>query len=331
MHKNSGKTIAKIPRKIFRSWVNSSHRILSFLDDIFFTRDADLLFPPIFIVGAPRSGTTLFYQILIQFFETAYFPNIANTFYRCPLTATRLGLLLCPPYRSRFHSTFGFEKGCLAPSEAGNIWNRWFPHEGREGFNYTPEGYLKEADRRAVFRTVAHVENLFHAPFLSKNVKMSVRIPALYEIFPGAIFLHIQRNPVHAAVSILRIRRQNKLDWWSVMPREIDWIKSLPEVEQVCHQVFGVEANLREDLQKYFPGKFLTISYDYLCREPGDAIKRVSAFAHSNGISLTARKGIRLPGFSPAKVRPDSWVSEEEIRKINEILSELESKQAIRE
>jgi len=41
--------------------------------------------PPIFIVGAPRSGTTLLTQVLISSFELGYIDNISSKFWTNPL------------------------------------------------------------------------------------------------------------------------------------------------------------------------------------------------------------------------------------------------------
>ncbi len=315
-----------IPRILVKQSVQVFHNATSVFDFLFFSGTPELMFPPIFIVGAPRSGTTLFYQVLTHSFETAYLPNIANWFYRCPLTATKIGFLFCPTYRSSFSSRFGYEKGCMAPSEAGNIWNRWFPHEGREKFNYTPKGYLNENDRKEIFSLITHLERLFHAPFLSKNVKMSVRIPAVSEIFPEAIFLYIQRNPLHAAASILRIRRQNQLKWWSVMPEEIDRIQSLPEIEQVCHQVFWVEKDIERDLRRFFPEQYMRISYEDLCRNPNETLSGISEFLEKKGVSVRVKSRLDDVTFRVVEASENQWVSRSDLDLMERILQDLYSK-----
>jgi len=39
-------------------------------------------YPPIFIVGAPRSGSTLLYQLLAYYYNFSYFTNYSSLFYR---------------------------------------------------------------------------------------------------------------------------------------------------------------------------------------------------------------------------------------------------------
>ena len=45
-----------------------------------------------FVLGPPRSGTTLLYELLLTRFRFAYFSNLAHRFYRTPVAASRLGL-----------------------------------------------------------------------------------------------------------------------------------------------------------------------------------------------------------------------------------------------
>ena len=37
--------------------------------------------PPIFIIGPPRSGSTLLYQVLTSYFDLSYFKNLHSKYY----------------------------------------------------------------------------------------------------------------------------------------------------------------------------------------------------------------------------------------------------------
>jgi len=315
----------KIPylRKILRWAITEIQAIFSVLDRPFLWQTRMPHWPPIFIIGVPRSGTTLFYQLMTHSFHIAYLPNIANTFYGCPIVATTFGRRLCPSYRSRFQSTFGYEAGCLAPSEAGNLWNRWFPHEGKEGFNYTPSGYLKERDIRDIRGVVANMEKLFQAPFVSKNVKMSVRIPALHDVFPQAIFLVVHREPWHTAVSLLRMRRKNRLDWWSTMPQEMDKLWQMPDFEQVCYQIYYIEKNMERDIAAYFPQNVWQIHYQEVCQAPEEVVHQVQNFLKEKGIPMKQKEKELSLKFNFSVPQPDDWVSDEDIRRIKALLEKF--------
>jgi len=310
-------TLKKIVKKCIY-WGNKTTQVL---DSQFLKKEIKCQWPPIFILGAPRSGTTLIYQLLISNFRFAYFPNIANTFYMCPIYVTQYGIKFSSGYNTQFESHYGFEKGLIAPSEAGNIWNRWFPQEKRDGFNYTPAGYLTQETRHLIYQIIANQERLFKAPFLTKNVKMNVRLPVIHEIFPNTLFIRIQRNPVNIALSLLLYRRKNNLDWHSVMPEEINMIKDLPDIEQVCHQIYFVEQNMQKDLQLFAPEQLHTLTYEELCENPIREIEKISNFLTVHECSLK-RKDNKIPStFHKSKPEVGQWISQSELEKIQEIIS----------
>ena len=47
-------------------------------------------YPPIFIIGAPRSGTTLLYKVLIEKLNFGYMSNFNAQFYSIPIVSTWL-------------------------------------------------------------------------------------------------------------------------------------------------------------------------------------------------------------------------------------------------
>lgn len=309
-------------KRIVKRTLELGHSATSILDARFLNRDIQLQFPPVFIVGVPRSGTTLLYQLMMSAFKFAYIPNAANTWYQCPISATRWALRWCQPYESSFSSTHGYEQGCLAPSEAGNIWNRWFPYEKREGFNYTPAGWLSESAQSEIYRFIAHIEQLFDAPFLTKNVKMSVRIPALREMFPNALFIHISRDPLDAALSLLVVRRKNNKEWWSVLPKEFDELEALPELEQVCKQVYYTQQNIVIDL-KGIPNRVSSLPYATVCQQPHQTINELAQFFERAGINLKPDLSDTPESFPVSIPKIQNIVSQSEVTEMSQMLDDL--------
>src|SRR6185295_2617389 len=82
-------------------------------------------FPIIFIVGSPRSGTTLAYQIFARFLPVTYFNNLADIFPRSPISASVLLNRWLRPAPDPFHSFYGNTAGLAEPNDAFHIWNRW--------------------------------------------------------------------------------------------------------------------------------------------------------------------------------------------------------------
>jgi len=278
-----------------------------------------LKYPPIFIVGPPRSGTTLLYQLMIHRFYLSYFPNIANWFNMAPVAVTKFALRLTKPYVSDFTSNYGEIKGIMAPSEAGGIWNRWYPTEDKDGYNYTPKNFFNKQIKHLIYQTVAGIEALFDAPFINKNVKHSVRILSLVEIFPNALFLRMIRDPYETAISILRGRKKiGTTGWWSVMPKEIDQLRNRDYIEQIAGQVYFVERNILADMNIVGKERFFEVYYDDICANPRKVLDKIAMFYKQHGGELRIKYQIPL-SFKKSKYEEQSLSKEE--RQLRAILS----------
>jgi hypothetical protein len=198
--------------------------------------------------------------------------------------------------------------------------------EHKDGYNYTRDGYFDEETKHIICQTVAGIERIFDAPFINKNVKQSVRIRSLVEIFPKALFVQIKRKPFDNGCSILRMRKalsKNINDWYAVMPKEIDRLRDKDYLEQICGQIFYVEKNIEEDISRVGGERLKIVRYDELCDNPGRELDRISSFVESRGCSLRIKHDIP---DSFAKVEYEKSVLGEEERRILEIMNRLYGK-----
>jgi len=319
------KVMIQTLKKAVKALVRASHLMSAIVDAPYYRKALPCQWPPIFLIGPPRSGTTVLYQLILHAYNFAYFSNRANLFYCCPITATQWALKSCKPYSASFKSRYGFERGCLAPNEAGAIWNRWFPHEKKEGFNYTDSDYLPDRSKQKIRNLIAHIERSFDRPFITKNVKGSVRIPALLDIFPNALFIQIQRDLKDAAVSMLIRRRKQHLDWDSVMPKEINQFKGMEDWQEAAHQVHFVEQNIETDIQRLAPKQRLQINYRDLCKNPAKEMERFTAFLESHGVPVTQRANPVPETLHYATQAPNQVVNDEDFKRITECLKSLKS------
>jgi len=204
---------------------------------------------PIFIIGPPRSGTTLVYQVLLRRFLLSYFCNLVANFPLSPGIVTKILARITgidpPPL---FVSQYGDTSGWNAPSQGHAIWARWF---GKVQ-GYYGGGVLSASALKQLRGTVAMVEAAFRAPFINKSIGHSVRLQPLAEAFPNSLFVRVHRNPLQIAQSILRGRRDYFGDqdhWFSVRPKQYDDIKEHEAINQVCEQIYYTNENIESDVQ----------------------------------------------------------------------------------
>lgn len=230
--------------------------------------------PLLFILGLPRTGTTLVYQYVVHRLQVAYFTNGVGRYYLAPCIATWLQTALNSEYESDFASEYGSVSGPLAPHEAGRFWGRFFGFE-----DYVSSEHVSPPSRRTLRRTIACVQRLFGNPlFVNKNVKHILRIPALDAIFSNAFFLRVERDHEDVALSLLRARYanlENPSDWWSARPPNHQDLQNLPRDEQIARQVEALDRKLETDLSKIHPDQVLRIDYQAFCNDPDALIRTI--------------------------------------------------------
>lgn len=254
-------------------------------------------YPTIFICGPPRSGTTLLMQLVIACFKVGYVNNLMARFWKVPYIGAVLAheLRQRQPHRSpEFVSELGATYGYEGPHEFGFFWQYWFPYNET---HQTSEEDLQKQDKPRFRQELAAMESIFDAPLAFKNgIVLSLNIPTLATLFPKAVFLVCQREPVYVAQSILQSRMKTQRDketWWSVKPQEYTWLKTFPYSEQIAGQVYYTEKRIHKSLATLAPHRFLTLNYHHVCTNPTQQMERIQTLVDQAGYQL------QPTGFQP--------------------------------
>jgi hypothetical protein len=265
---------------------------------------------PLFIVSLPRSGSTLFYLLLLQRFRLCYFSNLMARLPDSPVTVGRLIRHLggaSPPRSLANH--FGNTRGWAAPNQGWAIFNRWLPGH----LDYIDPARLDPAAVEEMRRTVTALQHCFGAPFASKWQRHAPRLRALAAAFPEALFVHLRRSAEMTAQSILAGRREFLSDeraWLSARPRNYEAIRNLSPVEQVCEQVCGLERDIAEDRRLIGEDRFFTTTYEDLCADPETVLTDLAAWyrARATGpLEMRLKEIPRLEPRSARKVSSEDW------------------------
>lgn len=256
-------------------------------------RQPEARWPHIFILGAPRSGTSLFYELMATQFQLAYFTNLAHRFYKTPLAATKLGRPFISTHRPAFQSDYGHIPGWAAPNEGGWIWQRWL-----EDGPWTDESVTASLPVDEIRATLAGMSNLSEAPFINKNVMHSNRVRLLDALFPGCLFMEVQRDAKDTARSILRAQRRNKgpqrdrEEWWSVRPSNAG---GSSDIERACRQVVGVAKDIERDCTHVGANRHVRIDYKALCADPKKTLEDVARFLTGHDVPVRPKNDGSIP------------------------------------
>ncbi len=283
-----------------------ANRVLDKLEVIFVDkRDNPLQHPPIFIIGAPRSGSTLLYQVMTEYYDVGYLSNLHCRFYGAASWLERIVRPLRWRKPLNFSSRHGVTKGIAAPSECGEFWYRFF----RRKPQYIP---IEEANPRQLRRLRGVVRALIHAfdkPILFKNMNCALRLHPTAKTLPEALFIVTQRNLLDNAHSLLEVRKKVHGDyqtWWSMEPPEVNNLKMLPAHEQVVEQVRHIMEMIARDADIVGINRFFYVDFEEFCQNPRGWLERLNKFFAMHEVHLDTKEEIPSRFKQSKTVRIDS-------------------------
>lgn len=254
-----------------------------------YTSKAD--YSPIFIIGAPRSGSTILYQLITNYFSILYTSNLVHYCFRNFF----MGFIIHHYfYGNKTHNSFNSEYGdtskdsLLAPSECSNFWYKYFPNKNIP----LPKEEISNINLEKLRYTINKVINHFKKPIIFKNLNNSNRIEVLLKTFPNAKFIVIKRDIFYNAQSVLMARKNlnypsNKI--WSIKPlnyKEIENEKN--EYDIVIKQIQSIE-NQIEKILNNSNTTFLLVEFEKLISKPIEVLNQVQSFCN-----LEEKKEINL-------------------------------------
>lgn len=213
---------------------------------------------PMFIIGAPRSGTSILYEKLAQHPDVTY---ISKATKKAP------GSLLLTRFLMHFRKS-------MQPTEARAVWNRFW--RGREDATLGREDAHPRA-RRYLRRVVRNHIALFQKPrFLAKYLGNSFRIEFLDAIFPDAIFIHIIRDGRAVAYSVKRSMLKEGGVYWGARPPGWRELRDMPLLDAAALQWKLTVEYTCESAQALPEGRYIELRYEDFAARPAEALSEVA-------------------------------------------------------
>ena len=244
---------------------------------------------PLFILGAPRSGTSLLYKALCLHPEVAY---ISNWMRRAPnVPALALANRLAPRF-PEFRRTVWFGQDAANAYVYGHrrpLSERLFPMpiEGETVFRSCGLGRHREPEPpdptqiARVRRTFAALRRYTGASsVVSKRIASNRWIPVLAAAFPAARFVNLIRDGRAVALSLSRVAWwETDVVWW-LGATPAHWREQGGDRWELCARHWVCELDVIEQgLAAVPPSQQLQIRYETLVEQPLATLEGVAAFA----------------------------------------------------
>ncbi|MFJ2458775.1 sulfotransferase [Pseudomonas neuropathica] len=238
-------------------------------------------YPLILIMGPLRSGTTLFTQWLANTGLVAYPTNMLSRFYQAPIIGAKVQLLLTNPrfdfrgelsefaQQAEYRSENGKTKGVLAPNEFWYFWRRFLADPGRDV--WSDEELQQSMDVQTMLGELSGMMEVFQKPFAAKGMLFNYNIPFLDSVLKNVLFVHIVRNEVSNAESVLEARKRqlgDEKEWYSFDIPEKEQLMHLSPFEQAIGQVRAINQAVEAGLSNVADARKMVVQYEDFCNDP---------------------------------------------------------------
>ncbi len=250
---------------------------------------------PIFIVAAPRSGSTLLFETLAAHRAVATLGGEAHW------------LIEGVPE--------------LRPGAAGVDSNRLTADAATDAITESIRATVRERLQDAQ----GHPASSAAAIFLEKTPKNSLRIPFLKRVFPDARFVFLWREPRGNVASIIEAWRSGRWvtypelagwdgPWSLLLPPQWQLMRGRPLEEIAAWQWDSANRIVLDDLSALPRGDWTAVCYDELVTAPSATVTRLCAFLGIDvDAALTRRLAEPLPHsrYTLAPPAADKWRAHE--------------------
>ena len=246
---------------------------------MFFKRKGNY-FPIIFILGIPRSGSTITYQILNRGTKSFYISNLWNLLYSIPYLG---GKFVKKNYSNdNFNSDKGLVNGINGESEGMKFWSYWI-------------GQSLEQKRKKVTNTrIKYIRSVFSSLICNKKPLITGYLGHVFSIkfirkfFPGSVFIYLKRDDLSNIYSMVKTYRdfdnnRKGFEWMSLKPKGWEKKKNLDVINKIFWQYNTIKKHIENSISV---NDTLIVRYEDICVDPHKFLLTVKEFVKKHGIDL---------------------------------------------
>lgn len=267
---------------------------------------------PIFLIGAPRSGTTVLFEAFSIHKDLAWFSNYFGRFPGCPSVSilSRVSDL----YFFRGAKNQNNRNNTIMhifpyPTECYTFWEKYCGSKFL--FDYLVDVNADETERKKVLSIIGKVIRYQGKKRFSGKITGPSRIHFLNSIFPDAFFIHIIRDVRAVVSSLMKVSFWPAGDglskpWWNngLTDEDLNNFKKYNRspVALAAIQWKRILKIAREESKKISDDRYLEVKYEDFVQDPHgiiDEICRFSSLDRSNKAHayLNKKAGIKSMNY----------------------------------
>lgn len=234
--------------------------------------------PNIFILGLPRSGTTLISQVLFNHLDIGCTNNLIARFWDTPLAGTKLSRIVLGDTRSgSYNSVYASTEHITDPHEFAYFWRKHFLSFD-VATSYPPER-IKDIHWEEFRTIICNMNRIWGKAIMFKPLEIAgYYLEKFMEVFPRSIYVYIERDPTDTAISIANARLKlygNLDDWFGTYPLEYGELKNETWWNQIAGQMFYLDKMYKSNTAKAGSRRIIHVQYEEFCANPPDTLNNI--------------------------------------------------------
>jgi len=284
------------------------NRVLEPIDAILRAKHGRTDLPVVFIIGAPRSGTTVLYQLIAEYLDVGFVNNRMARYFAAPVLGAMLHGRTGGGHQLTLSSEHGRTSGDRSPHEFSWFWHYYGDFRLHDDLS---DEELASMDGQPIKRALEGLAGYFERPLVVKSINfVSYQVPWLKRLLPNAKFIWIRRDDRYTAQSIVRVREEEYGDrnvWWSIRPRDAAAWRSRSPVEQVSHQIRDLSRAIETAFETLSTEDRFTLEYESLMTEPSSTLRRVARFMGAEVTNEAELEALTLEPRNHRTVDDETW------------------------
>jgi len=265
----------------------------------------------IFIVGAPRSGTTLLSQLFSGCTNAGYPNNLMASFWNAPVAGALLSKRWAGNKIFTGASNFGQTSDYREPHEFGAFWRANLLMGDME----QPDGRLSELIHwDNLSKTLNDISRVLSVPVVYKAFHLAWFVRETNRVLPDSKWVWITRKTEDNARSLLDLRRYMHNDiskWASSKPIGIEKYYDKGPYMEVVAQVELINQWIESQLKEIDQTSWVSLSLESLVKNPVAVFKEISSWS---GVRVIDEKLIQ----ASENIYPEVFASDQEYRNIKD-------------
>lgn len=263
--------------------------------------------PNIFVMGLPRSGTTLMSQVLFKALDISVTNNVHSKFWKAPVTGALFSdMIVKSENNSGFTSNYGRTNGKDEPHEFSYYWK---DRLRMDEFYDLRESQANLIDWSRLRTELGQMNAVTGKSYLFKTMEYSgLYFDEFLKLFPNSVFIFIEREDMEVASSIYRARRSLNIandQWWGSVPIDIYDLNFSSVEERIAAQVNSLNMMYSRVLSS---DSVIKVNYHNFCKDPFSFIEKISI---QGNIKITISQKDIVLNSTPGDYRIEQHVKDE--------------------